>query len=270
MSKRQSRHPTAGGKGPQAVIRRGGPRQPLPVVQLPSEVLCDSVGALRAMLEAGITPEQIWPACSSGFEALLQSTPKQKDPSQIDQPLPRAWGDNYPSEMRRLQEIFRRQRSGDLTAPRTAIRAHKDLAGLISQAQEVICTFGWFHDPAAAIFVCADQSEATEIEALLRSDYHLKRGEDLLESAQWVAEGLMAPCPGWRYSGPPPVLLADQIPPGARWREVFLSPGCRGLQADQLLSAVRAALVGVHVVASNPPDRRGQHVRPRTTVLRHT
>ena len=251
MDRRQSRHPTAGGKGPHSVIRRGGPRQPLPVVPLSGEVLCDPVAAFAAMLEAGITPEQVWPACSSGFEALLQSTPKQKDPRELDQPLSFACGDNYPAEMRRLQEIFRRQLSGDPTAPRTAIRAHKDLAGLISQAQEVICTFGWFHDPAAAIFVCADQSEATEIEALLRSDYHLERGEDLLESAQWVAEELMAPCPGWRYSGPPPVLPADQIPPEARWREVFLSPGCRGLRADQLLLPVQAAGVGLHVMAAS-------------------
>jgi hypothetical protein len=251
MGRRQSRHATASGKGPHPVIRRGGPRQPLPVVPLSSEVPCDPVGALVAMLEAGITPEQAWPSCSSGFEALLQSTPKEKKPPELDQPLPQACGDNYPAEMRRLQEISRRQRSGDLTAPRTAIRAH-DPAGLISQAQEVICTFGWFHDPAAAIFVCPNQSEATEIEALLRRDYHLKRGEDLLESAQWVAEGLMAPCPGWRYSGPAPVLLADQIPPGARWREVFLSPGCRGLQADQLLPAVRAAEVGLHLVGQQP------------------
>jgi hypothetical protein len=45
-------------------------------------------------------------------------------------------------------------------------------------------------------------------------------------------------------------VLASEIQPGASWREVFLAPGCRGLQADQLLPALKAARVGVHLVAA--------------------
>ena len=152
--------------------------------------------------------------------------------------------------MRRLQEILRRLWSDDAAAPRTAIRVHRELAGLISQAQEIICTPDWFHEPSTAVFACADQTEATVIEALLRRDYDSERGEDLLQSARDLAEGLMAPRPGWRYPGPAPVVLASQIQPTDSWREVFLAPGCRGLQADQLLPAVKAARVGVHLVAA--------------------
>ncbi|MEB3360837.1 MAG: hypothetical protein VKI42_01795 [Synechococcaceae cyanobacterium] len=130
------------------------------------------------------------------------------------------------------------------------MRAHKDLAGLIFAAQDAICTFDWFLDPTAAIFVCADHSEAAEIEALLRSDYDQDRGEDILETAKDLAEGLMAPSPEWRYSGPGPVVLASEIRPGDSWRELFLSPRCRNLAAGQLLPAVAAAQVGVHVVAA--------------------
>jgi hypothetical protein len=152
--------------------------------------------------------------------------------------------------MRRLQEVLRRLWSDDAAAPRTAIRVHRELAGLISQAQEIICTPDWFHEPSTAVFACADQTEATVIEALLRQDYDSERGEDLLQSARALAEGLMAPRPNWHYSGPGPVVVALRIQPTDSWREVFLAPGCRGLQANQLLPAVKAARVGVHVVAA--------------------
>ena len=68
------------------------------------------------------------------------------------------------------------------------------------------------------------------MEALLRQ---LMAGqgssEDPLAAAQWVAEELMAPFPGWKYDGPPPVRLASEIRPGESWREVILSPRCRKL-----------------------------------------
>jgi hypothetical protein len=149
-----------------------------------------------------------------------------------------------------LQETLKRRKSHQADARLTAIRVHRELTGLISAAQGIICTPDWFHDPSKAVFVCADKSEAAEVDALLRRDYDHERGEDLLESARDLAEGLMAPSPTWRYSGPPPVVLASEIQPGASWREVFLAPGCRGLQADQLLPAVGAARVGVHLVAA--------------------
>lgn len=148
-------------------------------------------------------------------------------------------------------------------SPRSAIRVHRDLSGLISAAQEVICTFGWFHDPTAAVLVCVDQNEAVEIEALLRANNEQDRGQDLLLTAKELAEGLLAPSPEWRYLGPSPVLLASEIHAGARWREVFLSPGCRNLQSDQVLAAVGAAGVGVHVVASAGTSPTGRDDRKR-------
>lgn len=257
MGTTQPRDPITGAGGRSPVIHRAGPRQPYPVLELPADVPCDPVRAFVALLEAGLTPEQVWPACSTGFEALLQSTPKRPVLEQREQPLTPAWSDSYPTEMRRLQEILRRHRTGDATAPSTAIRAHRDLDGMISAAQEIICTPDWFLDPSAAVLVCSDQSEAAEVEALLRRDYDLERGEDLLESARALAEGLMVPSPGWCYSGTPPVVIAAEIQPGGCWREVFLAPRCRGLQADQLLPAVGAARVGVHVVAVAQPPGAG-------------
>lgn len=183
-----------------------------------------------------------WPTHSKGLQMLLAASRLRhgRDGTPSDSTAPAL----------DIQETLNRTLASQGDAPRTAIRVHQDLAGLISAAQEAICTFGWFHDPASALFVCADQAEAAEIEPLLRSDYDQERGEDLLETAKALAEGLMAPSPEWRYSGPGPVVLASKIPPGASWREVFLSPGCRGLTADQLLPAVVAAKNGVHVVAA--------------------
>ncbi len=176
-----------------------------------------------------------WPTRSRGMQALLKA----------DQ-LHRGRAD-APSAALDLQEALSRQLTRQADAPRTAIQVHAELDGLISAAQGVICAYGWFLEPSSAIFVCADQCEAAEIEALLRRDGDLERGEDLLDSAQWVAEELMAPSSGWRYSGPSPVLHVDQVLPGDTWHEVFLSPGCRALRADQLLPAVGAAQAGLHI-----------------------
>jgi hypothetical protein len=148
-----------------------------------------------------------------------------------------------------LQETLKRRRSLQADAPLTAIRVHRKLAGLISAAQGIICTFDWFHDPSTAVFVCADQREAAEIEALLRTGDDLEEGGDPLQSARDLAEGLMALRPGRRYPGP--VVVVSEIQPTDSWSEVFLAPGCRGLQANQLLSAVGAARVGVHLLAAH-------------------
>ena len=187
-----------------------------------------------------------WPTRTRGMQALLKTDRLLRaiDSEQVEDGLCSAALD--------LQEALSRQLTRHADAPRTVIQVLAELDCLISAAKGVICTYGWFLEPSSAVFICPDQNEAAEIEALLRRDDDFERGEDLLESAQWVAEGLMAPCPGWRYSGPAPVLLADQIPPGARWREVFLSPGCRGLRADQLVPVVGAAEVGLHLVGQQP------------------
>lgn len=182
-----------------------------------------------------------WPAVSKGLQVLLPS-------SQLEQGRDGAPASEAPPA-RDLQGALDRRMANEAEAPRTAVCVHKDLQGLICAAQVAICMPAWFQDPTQAVVICADENEVREIETLLRTDYDQQRGEDLLEAAKDLAEGLMAPSPEWRYSGPGPVVLVSEIPPGAGWREVFLSPRCRGLNADQLLPAVRAARVGVHVVA---------------------
>jgi len=179
-----------------------------------------------------------WPAQSKGLQMLLTASRLGRGRAPIQ------------SATLDIQEALTLRQGGQANAPRTAIRVHPTLSGLISAAQGVICTYGWFHEPTLAAFVSPDPGEAAEIEALLRRDHDRERGEDLLQCAKGLAEGPMAPSPGWRFSGPPPVLLVDQVLPGARWREVFVSPGCRGLQADQLRRVLMTAEVGVQVLAA--------------------
>jgi hypothetical protein len=246
MGAKQSPHTTAGGSGALTVIRRTGPQQPYPRLQLPADVPGDPICALAALLAAGLSPREVWPACSTGLETLLH----RANPPRHNQPLPPAWSDSYPTDLRRLQEVVRRHWNHE-AAPRTAIRAHRGLTGLISEAQVVVCTPEWFLNPSTAAIVCATPDEAAALNLLLRRDYNRGRDEDLFASAQWVAENLMPPFPGWRYDGPGPVLLAEHVPPDAQWQELFLSPGCQMLPADQLLPAVRAARVGLHLVAAS-------------------
>jgi hypothetical protein len=203
--------------------------------------IADWIVELIQAAHAGRPP--FWPSKSRGMQMLFEASRIHRGRDGTPS------GSTAPALA--LQDILNQHQSlqADATPP-TAIRVHRTLDDLISAAQRSLCTHNWFHDPVKAAFVCADQSEATEIEALLRKDYKLERGEDLLESARELAEGLMAPTQAWRYSGPPPVVLAAEIQPHASWREVFLAPGCRGLHASQLLPAVKAARVGVHLLAA--------------------
>lgn len=258
----RSAHPTSGGSGGfRPLLRRGDQHQPYPEMPLPKGVPSDPVAAFVALLEAGLAPQQIWPACSTGFGDLLasprweESIEHDEEPLtswlQLVEPYTPAWGEGYPTKLRRMQEIIRRQWIANGTAPKSAIGVAHSLEGWIWSAQGAICTPDWFLDPTQAVVICADEIEVTKVEAMLSHDYEdPERNEDQLSSARWVAESLMAPSPEWRYSGAGPVVLASEILPGASWREVFLSPGCRGLTADQLLPAVVAAKIGVHVVAA--------------------
>jgi hypothetical protein len=184
-----------------------------------------------------------WPTRSKGMQALLKSDRLLSEISKEQAKHGR------PSAALDLHEALSRQLTRQADAPRTAIQVHTELDGLISAAQAVICTYEWFLEPSSAVFVCAGPVEAAAIEALLRQDDDIERGEDLLAASQRVAEELAPPVPGWHYSGPSPVLLVDQVMPGDSWREVFLSPGCRGLRADQLLPIVGGAQVGLHVLS---------------------
>lgn len=184
-----------------------------------------------------------WPTRSKGLQELLPS-------SQMERGRGGAAASETP-QAQDLQEALRQRVASEADAPSSAVCVHRHLQDLICAAQGVICTPDCFLDPIQAVVICADGIEATNIKAMLRHDYEdPERNEDQLSSARWVAESLMAPSPEWRYSGAGPVVLASEILPGASWREVFLSPGCRGLTADQLLPAVVAAKIGVHVVAA--------------------
>lgn len=186
-----------------------------------------------------------WPSRSRGMRSLLESSPLGRGRT------------DAPSAQLDLQEVLSRRLHSENDAPRGAIRVHSTLAGLVASAQAVICSYGWFLDPTVAVFICPDQAEAKQIETLLRRDEDRDRDQDLMAAARWVAEQWPL-YPGWRYSGSSPILLADEIPSGACWREVFLSPGCRGLKAEQLLPAVRAAGVGVHVMATASTSPTGR------------
>lgn len=183
-----------------------------------------------------------WPTRSKGLQELLPS-------SRLERGRGGAAASETP-QAQDLQEALRQRVASEADAPSSAVCLHRHLQDLICAAQGAICTPDWFLDPTQAVVICADGIEARKVEAMLSHDYEdPERNEDQLSSARWVAESLMAPSPEWRYSGTGPVVLASEIPPGAVWDEVFLSPGCRGFTADQLLPAVGAAQVGVHVVA---------------------
>ncbi|MEA5391149.1 hypothetical protein VB738_07720 [Cyanobium gracile UHCC 0139] len=145
--------------------------------------------------------------------------------------------------------------AGDPDAPISAISRHNSLAGLVNAAQSVICQPGWFLDPSQAVLVAADQAELDELMALLRQPMAGQGSdEDPLAAAQWVAENLMALYPGWKFGGALPVRLASEIGPEDSWREVFLSPRCLKLLALEVLPAVRAAKVGLHIPAMGGED----------------
>ncbi|WP_216913889.1 MULTISPECIES: hypothetical protein [unclassified Synechococcus] len=155
----------------------------------------------------------------------------------------------------RVQVALERLMAGDPDAPISAICRHSSLAGLINAAQNVICQPGWFLDPSQVVLVAADQAELDALMALLRQPMAGQGSdEDPLAAAQWVAENLMAPYPGWKISGPLPVRLASEIGPEDSWREVFLSPRCLELPALEVLPAVRAARVGLQIPAMGGED----------------
>jgi hypothetical protein len=203
---------------------------------LPDRVNRDPIAVLVALLEAGLSPEQVWPAASDGFQMLLHA--KEIRPAQSS---------CRPGAHQDAQAIIRQQLAGGPSAPRSAIRVHRDKAAEIEAAQRVFCRPEWVLEPWLARFICATPEEARVIEALLRQDYEPGRGEDQLESAYWVVENLHRP--GAVLPRVSPVALFSEVPPDAQLRELFLSPGCLQLTAQELLPVLRAARVGLHVVA---------------------
>lgn len=202
---------------------------------LSNRVNRDPIAVLMALFEAGLSPEQVWPAASDGFQMLLHA--KAIRPAQSSR---------RPGAHQDAQAIICQQLAGDPSAPRSAIRVHRDKAAEIEAAQRVICTPAWVEQPWLARFICATPEEARDVEALLRQDHEPDRGEDQLEAAYWVVENLHRG--GAALPRVCPVALFSEVPEGAELGEVFLSPGCRLLSARELLPVVRAARTGLHLM----------------------
>ena len=246
-----------------AVAPTTGGRLRLPVVSLPPKLHHDPIRPLVALLEAGLSPEQALPNESAGLQLLLHATElrRDKDDEAEASRLTRlAKCRHLPSRFNRqaskptqaemlAKEALRHQVAGHPYAPRSAIRVHPTLGGLTHAAQNLICQSEWFLDPSLAVVVAADKGEADETLAQLHQPAaHQGNQDDPFDSAQWVAEEQMPPFAGWKFDGPPPVRLASEIKSDEFWSEVFLAPRCRELLTQELLPAVRAARVGLHLV----------------------
>ena len=240
-----------------------GARKADPVVSLPRELHPDPIRSLAALLDAGLSPELVFPIESAGLQSLLHATKLARDvddeveaaqlallaecrhlPSRFDGRTAK------PTQAESLaQEALRRQLAGHPNAPRSAIRVHPTPAGLNRAAQDLICQPGWFLDPSLAVVVAVDLDDLCSQLALLRDPvFGQGSNEDPLAAAQWVAEELMPPLPGWKFDGPPPVRLASEIKPDESWREMFLSPNCLEMPALGLLQAIGAARIGLHLI----------------------
>ena len=237
----------------------------LPAVSLPHKLHPDPIRPLVALLETGLSAEQSLPVEGAGVQLLLHATELLRDeddeaeacrlaklakcrhlPSRLDGQTAKP----KPTKAQLLaQEVLRRQLAGHPVAPRSAIRVHPALDGLIHAAQDITCQPDWFLDSSLAVVVASDKSEADEMLARLHQpSAHQGNQDDPFISAQWEAEELMPPFAGWKFDGPLPVRLASEIKPEESWREVFLAPRCRELPTHELLPAVRAARVGLHLV----------------------
>jgi hypothetical protein len=219
------------------------------VFPLPEGISHDPISVLVALLEAGQSPAQVWPATSDGFQVLLKQGADiaSRDPGAstaqgLDPPEP----ESRSQDQKILQELMRQHLIGHPDAPRSAIRVHPTMQDWIKAAQRRICSVDWAMDPSLARVVCATREEAARIEALLNQDPEPGRGEDLLGSARSLVENLYQP--GVKAPRVSPVLVAEEVPADAQLQEMFLSPGCRGLTGQELLPAVRAARLGLHLV----------------------
>ena len=200
----------------------------------------DPVRDLEKMLEGGLEPAQVWSFVRTCGHFFLASNAVLKPETAAYQ---------------LAQQGLKKMKAGDPEAPLSAISAHDKLTGWRNAAQGAICRPGWFLDPSQAVVVCADQADIEGTMALQRLPAAGQgSNEDPLEAAQWVAEELMPPFSGWKFNGAPVVRLASEIGPGDSWREVFLSARCLELPALDVLPAVRAARVALHIAAVSADD----------------
>lgn len=221
------------------------PSSPLPERALREGCDLDPIGDWIAELKKGKSPASTWPKLSRGLRVLLLSfhinrgrdgTPSAQTDPALD-----------------LQESMRRVLADDPAAPRSAIRVHNKKAGWAAAAQRRLADPETWLAPDAVAVVGANAAECHRIEALLRQPMGDGTGDgepvpcDPLAEAQATAVRLYGADPA---KLPKLILLASEIREGDSYAEVFLSSGCRGLSAEELLPAVRAARVGVHVVAT--------------------
>ena len=126
-----------------------------------------------------------------------------------------------------VQEAMRRQLKGDPSAPRSAIRVHLTLEGLIGAAQATLCPFN-----------------------ALRSARIICRTKEAKDHWEWLIEAGRAE----EFQDPtrepePAVLLIDELQQ-QQFQEIFLAPDIdpRTTSKEELMRAVSAARVGLHLI----------------------
>lgn len=192
--------------------QQANPPQPL------EGIVPDPVGQLRALLENGTPPaDALALVRTSGLSSLVG-------------------GYVGPGATGLLQTALGLQLAGHPDALRSAIRVHPTEADLIAAAQARLANPETWLVPDAVAVACINEAERQRIATLLRPT---------ISEAQGLAVRLYGADPV-RFTKL--ILLASEIRPGDTYTEVFLSPGCRGLSAQELLPALRAARVGVHVL----------------------
>jgi hypothetical protein len=218
-----------------------GAHKALPVVSLPRELHPDPIRSLLALLDAGLSPEQVFPIEKAGLQTLLHATKLAKDvddeaeaerlaelaecrhiPSRFDA-LPAML--TQPAKL--VQEAMRRQLKGDPSAPRSAIRVHLTLEGLIGAAQATLCPFN-----------------------ALRSARIICRTKEAKDHWEWLIEAGRAE----EFQDPtrepePAVLLIDELQQ-QQFQEIFLAPDIdpRTTSKEELMRAVSAARVGLYLI----------------------
>jgi hypothetical protein len=210
----------------------------------PKRIPTDPVRDLEKLLKAGKEPAKLWQMVSTcGFFYLLSN-------AKLAAPSPGQKLEECNAAYQEMQGFLEKRGASD--APASAICVHPTLSGWANAAQHAICRHSWFLDPSVAVVIAADPEDLEAHTALLRQPMVGQgNNDDPLAASQWVAEQLMPPSPDWKFEGLPPVRLVSDIKPGESWGEVYLTPRCLGLVALEVLPAVVATRVGLHITRGN-------------------
>ncbi len=218
-----------------------GAHKALPVVSLPRELHPDPIRSLLALLDAGLSPEQVFPIESAGLQTLFHATKLAKgvdDEAEAARLAELAECRHIPSRFDALpamltqpaklvQEVMRRQLKDEPSAPRSAIRVHPTLAGLIGAAQATLCPFDALR---SARVICRTKEVRDHWERLIKAG----RAEELQDPTR---------------DPEPAVLLIEELG-DCRYREIFLAEdiGPSTTSRAELLLAASSARVGLHVI----------------------